>query len=592
MDLKKLISEIAPNKPLMQKGANLSENFKKKAKNVGFGIANIIDLFFDAMSHAMVKGADKKNTLKTNLKPVAAGPKVSLLKPQQDVSQAFYTNISEGQRNPLRKGDSVANILAKMFNFMKMVHEEEIKQMEVARNLARRNKYMPPVNEKTEESTYKAEKSSETEEGMPGFLKKLLTGLAAAALAIAGVYAALKGLLDPFINIFNNIKIPELTPLPVFNPFGRTPGRGVPGRGVPGRGNAGRGNVIPTEKDERQRMKLEEERKKADNKTKTPTGQVPNKEPQKPTPSKPASTGTKPGFLNTAEDKIRERATRLAAAAGAKGTGMILKEGIKQVGKQTLKSFLGGPFALAITAYDIADALAPSEKEALDTHVETLMSIEDDVDSLQKKYEAGEITGEGFKLSMKQKMMDAKTVEEKIRVLKKKAEDEAYKEEARLNQQAAEDAKITMADEVKDMGRDAASAVHPITKAIKDAGKRAAINYKNNTKNYEYDKWKKENPTKGLSDYLELIKNEKFFNGEFYKKGLREDPLTPQGLLNLLQENNDLNLKSTTSPISYIDNSKTNNMGGGTGGGGLTVASSAPVRNLGFDTKFLNDRFA
>jgi hypothetical protein len=588
MDLKKLIKENLSDENLMKKGSAMSENFKNKAQNVGSGIINIIDLFFDAMSYAIVKGSDQKTPMKSNLKPVATGAKVSYLKPQQDISQAFYTNVSDGQLQPMRKGDSIANILAKMFNFMKKIHGEEIKEMEVSRNLAKRGKYTPMMKEKTDSIFSKFKKDVDGEDESDSFLKKLLTGLAAAALAIAGVYAALKGLLDPFINIFNNIKIPELTPLPVFNPFGRTPGRGVPGRG-----NAGRGNVIPTEEDERQRMKLEEERKKSDNKTKTPTaptGQVPNEEPQTPTPS--TSTGTKPGFLDTAEDKIRQRATRLAATAGAKGTGMILKEGIKQVGKQTLKRFLGGPFALAITAYDVADALAPSEKEALDTHVETLMSIEDDVDSLQKKYEAGEITGEGFKLSMKQKMMDAKTVEEKIRVLKKKAEDEAYKEEARLNQQAAEDAKITMADEVKDMGRDAASAVHPITKAIKDAGKRAAINYKRNLPDGEYEQFLKKDPKESYfnpgSVKRHLYEQYDKFN---VKKFIREDPLS-QGISNLLQENNDLNLKSTTSPISYIDNSKTNNMGGGTGGGGLTVASSAPVRNLGFDTKFLNDRFA
>jgi hypothetical protein len=590
MDLKKLISEIAPDKPLMQRGANLSENFKKKAKNVGFGIANIIDLFFDAMSHTMVKGADKKNTLKTNLKPVAAGPKVSLLKPQQDVSQAFYTNISEGQRNPLRKGDSVANILAKMFNFMKMVHEEEIKQMEVARNLARRNKYMPPVNEKAEESTYKAEKSSETEEGMPGFLKKLLTGLAAAALAIAGVYAALKGLLDPFINIFNNIKIPNLATLPVFNPFSRTPMGG---------GNAGRGKVNPTEHDEEERRRLQREK----DKTKTPgkttvpnaSGQnTPNEEPSKVPnePGKPTSASSKvpatgkPGFLDTAEDKIRQRATRLAGAAGARGVGVALKEGVKFVGKNTLKRFLGGPFSLAITTYDIADALAPSEKEALNTHVETLISIEDDVDLLQKKYDNGEITGQGFDIAIKQKKIDAKTVEEKIRVLKKKAEDETYKEEAKLNQQAAEDGITTLADEVKGMGRDTATAVHSITKPIKDLGARAAINYKNNTADDPYVKWKKENPTKSYSDFLKN-RYEEFS----IKKEIREDPLTKE-FLKSIQDNNDLQLKSSGSPISYIDNSKTNNVGSSTGSSGLTVASSAPVRNVGFDSKFLNDRFA
>jgi len=589
MDLKKLIKENLSDENLMKKGSAMSENFKNKAQNVGSGIINIIDLFFDAMSYAIVKGSDQKTPMKSNLKPVASGAKVSYLKPQQDISQAFYTNVSDGQLQPMRKGDSIANVLAKMFNFMKKVHGEEIKEMEVSRNLAKRNKYTPMMKEKTDGIFSKFKKDVDGEDEGDSFLKKLLTGLAAAALAIAGVYAALKGLLDPFINIFNNIKIPDLSPLPVFSPFGRTPMERVPGRG-----NAGRGNVVPTEEDERQRMKLEEERKKADNKTKTPTGQVPSEEPQKPTPSKPTSTGAKPGFLDTAEDKIRQRAARLAAAGAARGTGVLLKEGIKQVGKQTLKSFLGGPFALAITAYDIADALAPSEKEALDTHVQTLMSIEDDVDALQKKYEAGEITGEGFKLSMKQKMMDAKTVEEKIRVLKKKAEDEAYKEEARLNQQAAEDAKITMADEVKGMGRDAASAVHSVTKPIKDAGKRAAINYKRNMDKGEYEQFLKNNPNES---YFKLDSYKKYLNEKYpdvnkeFKKGIREDPLT-QLFLNSIQENNDLNLKSTTGPISYIDNSKTNNMGGGAGGGGLTVASSAPVRNLGFDTKFLNDRFA
>ena len=135
-----------------------------------------------------------------------------------------------------------------MLNFMKKVHEEEIKEMELSRNLSRKNKYVPITKEKSQGTFSRLQKEDEDDNS---FLKKLLLGLAAAALAIAGVYAALKGLLDPFINIFNNIRIPDLAALPVFNPFSRIPSTS---------GNSGRGKVNPNEHDEEERKKLKKQK--------------------------------------------------------------------------------------------------------------------------------------------------------------------------------------------------------------------------------------------------------------------------------------------------------------------------------------------
>ena len=588
MDLKKIIKENlsgkVSGKALRAKGANISEKFKNKAKNVGSGLINTADSFFDALSYNIVKRS-VKNKPTNNVKPVTNNKNYNNLKPKEDTTQPFYTNLTEGQNKLLKKGDSVADILAKMLNFMKKVHEEEIKEMELSRNLSRKNKYVPITKEKSQGTFSRLQKEDEDDNS---FLKKLLLGLAAAALAIAGVYAALKGLLDPFINIFNNIRIPDLAALPVFNPFSRIPSTS---------GNSGRGKVNPNEHDEEERKKLEKQKNDKNKKTPKPPGKVPV---SKPTPSKTPQQNkpglnkpglNKPGFLDTAEDKIKKRALRIAAASkelgknklGGKITGALLKQGAKRFAL----GLVDAPLTIALSVYDIADALAPEEEEALNTDVDTLLSMKEDMKELERKHDAKEIPDEQYNIAMEGMALKAKTIQQRIEVLKKKAEDETYRMEAQLNEQSAEDGITTLADEVKGMGRDTATAVNSITKPIKDLGARAAINYKNNTADDPYVIWKKENPTKPYSDFLKY-RYEEFPN--LIKKEIRNDPLT-KDLLNLIQDNNDLQLKSMNSgKVASIDNSKTNNIGGGNNGG-VVFTESVNVRDSTLN-KYGNTRFA
>jgi len=48
----------------------------------------------------------------------------------ENMGRALYTNVSEGQRQRMRKGDSVTNVLAKLYNLMKKGYEAEEKRRE------------------------------------------------------------------------------------------------------------------------------------------------------------------------------------------------------------------------------------------------------------------------------------------------------------------------------------------------------------------------------------------------------------------------------------------------------------------------------
>jgi hypothetical protein len=130
--------------------------------------------------------------------------------------------------------------------------------------------------------------------------------------------------------------------------------------------------------------------------TGAPTG-TPSKTPGVPgTPgTTPGTPGTPPGkaptpggFNKTAEDLIRERATRMAAEDAAKkgakkGAVAILERFFAgRVGQAVL---LGGPIGLAwgaaYTAYEVMDALAPEEQQQVIDAVGSLASIQDDIDN-------------------------------------------------------------------------------------------------------------------------------------------------------------------------------------------------------------------
>lgn len=212
MDLKKLIYENLSDKALMTKGAAISEKFKNTAKNVGSSLINTADSFFDALSYGIVKYAFKdKSKNKNTVRPVSKNTNYNNLKPEKNLSEAFYTNLTEGQNKLLKKGDSVADILAKMLNFMKKVHEEEIKESELARNLAKKNRYVPVGKEKEKSIFTKMEKQEE--EGIPWW-QKLLAGLTAALGILGSIYDALRGIFSPLGSFFKKL---------VFKPVPKTP---------------------------------------------------------------------------------------------------------------------------------------------------------------------------------------------------------------------------------------------------------------------------------------------------------------------------------------------------------------------------------
>jgi hypothetical protein len=123
--LDKTVDSIGRNIPqTMQKKATF--NPMKMVEMLGAGTQGIF-------SRMMGKPLDKdKQKLKNKTSP---SNKASSL------NKVYYTTISEGVNTPLRKGDSMAVILAKMFNFMKKAHDEKIKRYELDENFEKERLY-------------------------------------------------------------------------------------------------------------------------------------------------------------------------------------------------------------------------------------------------------------------------------------------------------------------------------------------------------------------------------------------------------------------------------------------------------------------
>jgi len=73
-----------------------------------------------------------KDTMSEETKANATGMK-DTFKPSNvtnnQVTNALYTKVSDGQRPRLTKGDSVSNVLGKIYNLMKQYHEEDVKRL-------------------------------------------------------------------------------------------------------------------------------------------------------------------------------------------------------------------------------------------------------------------------------------------------------------------------------------------------------------------------------------------------------------------------------------------------------------------------------
>ena len=74
----------------------------------------------------------------------------------ENMGRALYTNVSEGQRQRMRKGDSVTNVLAKLYNLMKKNYESEESRREL------------DINFKYKEENLKEKRHAELMEAITG----------------------------------------------------------------------------------------------------------------------------------------------------------------------------------------------------------------------------------------------------------------------------------------------------------------------------------------------------------------------------------------------------------------------------------------
>jgi len=57
----------------------------------------------------------------------------NVTKGNKSISKALYTKVAEGQKQKVIRGDSVSNVLSKLYNLMKQYHDEDITRLELER---------------------------------------------------------------------------------------------------------------------------------------------------------------------------------------------------------------------------------------------------------------------------------------------------------------------------------------------------------------------------------------------------------------------------------------------------------------------------
>jgi hypothetical protein len=141
-------------------------------------------------------------------------------------------------------------------------------------------------------------------------------------------------------------------------------------------------------------------------------------------PGSPGTTpaGTKPGFAMSAEEKIAENKAKQMAAEKGAARAAATRMTAKSFGRAALGAVtgpIGGAFMTAMMLYDIANLLTPSELAAVETHTQTLESIQEDVDDVVKNYNDGKITEDGYNRALQGLATKAKTIEQRLDALKK-----------------------------------------------------------------------------------------------------------------------------------------------------------------------------
>ena len=97
-----------------------------------------------------------------------------------------------------------------------------------------------------------------------------------------------------------------------------------------------------------------------------------------------------------------------------KGAEQTAKRGTQRL----LAGVLGGPWATAFLMYEVADALAPEDTEALEENIAILSSLQDDMDEAKQNLLAGKITPEAYRKVETSNNVKAKNIEAKMSALK------------------------------------------------------------------------------------------------------------------------------------------------------------------------------
>jgi hypothetical protein len=138
--------------------------------------------------------------------------------------------------------------------------------------------------------------------------------------------------------------------------------------------------------------------------------------------TKPGTPGTTPSGTAATAEKIAENKGKQVAAERGAMRAVAIKGAAKQFGKIALAAVTGpilGSYLTAEFLYSIANLLSPSELAAVETHTQTLESIQDDVDEVIKNYNDGKLTEDGYNTALQGLATKAKTVEQRLDALKK-----------------------------------------------------------------------------------------------------------------------------------------------------------------------------
>ena len=117
---------------------------------------------------------------------------------------SLYTSISEGQRKRLMRGDGVADVLAKLYNFMKFVHDSDMAQRKKLSKDSKKHFYSK-VNSFNRERAEKREKEDKKNELFDSPFAQSLANIVDSLVKLGLLVAA----VESIIGLFKNFKLPQ-----------------------------------------------------------------------------------------------------------------------------------------------------------------------------------------------------------------------------------------------------------------------------------------------------------------------------------------------------------------------------------------------